>query len=41
MKRVNCLLRVSSRQQLRGDDIPVQCSNVDLPVYYELETHQW
>lgn len=26
MKRVNCLLRVSSRQQLRGDDIPVQRS---------------
>ena len=24
MKRVNCLLRVSSKQQLRGDDIPVQ-----------------
>ena len=24
MKRVNCLLRVSSKQQLHGDDIPVQ-----------------
>ena len=24
MKRVNCLYRVSSKQQLHGDDIPVQ-----------------